>query len=505
MSTNLGRTNETLTNPQRLCVRKLLDDTQLERDAIDAEILRTHERLNALYERRRRYPVYVSRLQTALAPHKDLPPEVLSEIFLNCFDDHPIVRISRFRRGPLLPWVLGQVCSRWRQIVLNDTRLWAGISFGGYDPRSVLMLQEAFKHSGQSALRLGAFGGLGNISEHFVHDVICPGAHRITHLRLNVSSAIFYDFLCLSPGLFAALEEVSLEAFAESGRTALQRDPSVFRGSFRLQHIEIIAPSESLPPAFLFLLGLSWNTLTHIDFLSIPTQLSIALTAVSQCTSLRRCCFALLADSFPKVISPAASIPLPQLRSLLIQEYRPNPDVLAEFLRPLVLPALEDFTFSLWERASLADLACLAELTGIVDSWSHNPALCAEMHYWGKHMAEVAGRLPFLTSIDAIHSALSASGIQMMAQEQYLPRLMSLRTSVDCADMDGFINMLKTRWERTVGREGSQRQAGVSAWVMRSVSISVLGADYEFLSEVSRKIKEVLEETGVLGVKIYLS
>ena len=509
MSTSLGTTNEMLTYPQRSRVRQLLDDAYLERHTIDAEILRAQQDLNALYERRRQYPVYVSRLQTALAPHKDLPSEVLSEIFLKCFffDDYRgIVPVTHFRRGPLFPWVLGQVCSRWRQIVLNDARLWASISFSGYDPRSVWMLQEAFKRSGRSPLRLDVCGRL-DTSEYFVRDVTCPEAHRITHLRLNVSSEIFYDFLCLPPGLFIALEEVSVETSVKSRAAALHGvpNPSVFRGSFRLQNIEIMAPFELLPPTFLLLLGLSWHTLTHIDFLSIPIQLSIALTAVSQCTSLRGCCLALTADSFLKVVSPAASIRLPQLQSLLIQEYERNPDVLGEFLRPLMLPALEDFTFSLWERTLLEDLAPLTELAGIVDSWSRGPALRAELLYWGKNLAEVAGPLSFLTSIDAIHSVLPASGIRMMAQEQYLPRLLSLRASVACADMDGFIDMLKTRWERAVGWEGLQQQTGARVWAICSGSISVLGADYELISEFSREIREVLEETGVPGVEIYLS
>ena len=507
MSTNLGTTNETLTDPQRSHVRQLLNDTRLQRDTIDAEIRRTQERLTALYKQRRPYPAYTRRLQTALAPHKDLPPEVLSEIFWNCFDDYgdgTVVPVSRFRRRPSLPvpWALGQVCSRWRQVVLNDSRFWAGIHLRGYNSCTVSMLQEAFKRSGRSPLRLDACGYQENGCNYFVRDVVCPQVHRITHLRLQVPSEIFYDFLCLPPGLLNALENVYVETFVDSDTAALQGvpDPSVFRRSFRLQRVEINVPLEIIPPTFLLLLGLSWRTLTHIEFMSIPIQLSIALAAVAQCTSLRECSLTLTNDVFLQA-SPADSIRLFHLRKLAIQEYQPNPDLLPEFLRPLVLPALEDFAFSLSERTSLGDLAPLAELAGIVDSWSRGPALRAELHYWGKHLAEVVGPLSFLTSIDAGCSALPASGIRMMAQEQYLPRLSSLRTSVACADMDGFIEMLKTRWERAVGREGVQRQTGA----IRSGRIFVVGADYEVISGLSRKIREVQEEMGMLDAKIDLS
>lgn len=390
--------------------------------------------------------------------------------------------------------------------MLNDTRLWSGITFREYHPRSVLMLHEAFKRSGRSALLFHASGSQQDAPEQFVRNVICPEAHRITHLRLHLSSEIFYDFLCLPPDLFSDLEDVRVETSVESDAAALRGvpDPSVFRGSFHLQRIEIVAPFEFLPPPFLLLLGLSWRTLTHINFLSFPIQLSIALTAVARCTSLRECSLTLATDSFLKVVSPAA-IPLPQLQTLFIQEFRPNPDIFAEFLRPLVLPALHEFTFSLWERAELADLAPLAEMADIVDSWSRGPALRAELHYWGRHLAEVAGPLSFLTSIDAVHSVLPASGIRMMAQERYLPRLSSLRTSVDRADMDGFVDTLKTRWERVVGRDGSQRQRGARACVIRSGTVSILDADYEIVSHFSRKMGEVLEEMGVFGVNINLS
>ena len=151
------------------------------------------------------------------------------------------------------------------------------------------------------------------------------------------------------------------------------------------------------------------------------------------------------------------------------------------------------------ERASLADLAPLAELAGIVDSWSRGPAL----RYWGKDLAEVAGPLSFLTSIDAGCSVLPASGIRMMAQEQYLPRLSSLRTSVACADMDGFIDMLKIRWERAVRRERSQLQTWASASVIRFGYIFVLGADRGFVSGLSRKMREIQEEIGVRHLYLF--
>jgi len=223
------------------------------------------------------------------------------------------------------------------------------------------------------------------------------------------------------------------------------------------------------------------------------------------CTSLHEYRLVLMDDGFLKVAFPAASICLPHLRKLVIREVGAGPNVLAKFIRPLVLPALQDFDLDILERNSPADIATLADLAPIVEGWStsSDPALCSTLGYCGRHLEEIAGHLPFLTSIEAYLGVLPASGIRMMTQEQYLPKLVSLSVEVACADMEAFIDMLKTRWARSVVRQ--QQQPGASAYMIRSGTIDILGADGEALSSFSRKIREVLEEMQVSGVQIGLS
>jgi len=117
---------------------------------------------------------------------------------------------------------------------------------------------------------------------------------------------------------------------------------------------------------------------------------------------------------------------------------------------------------------------------------SRGPALRSQLSYDGReYLEEMAGHLPFLTSINGYLSLLPASGIRMMAQEQYLPKLESLTVEVACADMEAFIDMLKTRWERAFVRQ--QQQPGASAYTIRSCTIDVLGADEESISSLSSK------------------
>ncbi|KZP06125.1 hypothetical protein FIBSPDRAFT_705957, partial [Athelia psychrophila] len=51
--------------------------------------------------------------QTLVAPIRQMPAEIITDIFLHCIEDslaHPIL--------------LASICSRWRAIVLASPRLW---------------------------------------------------------------------------------------------------------------------------------------------------------------------------------------------------------------------------------------------------------------------------------------------------------------------------------------------------------------------------------------------
>ncbi|KAK0237529.1 hypothetical protein EDD85DRAFT_936534 [Armillaria nabsnona] len=81
----------------------------------------------------------IAQYEKAVHPIRRLPPEVLSEIFLQCIDeDGTENEASRFLdEAPLrpkssldpsqCPWMLSKVCSKWRAISLSFSRLWSNI------------------------------------------------------------------------------------------------------------------------------------------------------------------------------------------------------------------------------------------------------------------------------------------------------------------------------------------------------------------------------------------
>jgi len=225
------------------------------------------------------------------------------------------------------------------------------IGFHAADPDYLPVLNEAFRRRGQSPLRLYA-------NEHeecsgyndFLRDVVCSQSKRITELTLSIYWETFKKFLALPQDSFPVLESVLLLVI-DSGlnRPNLRMPhgvtPTHFRGAACLRRIDInIVQTPQLDAVFLPInFGLCWPQLTHINFRNAPIQVPVAHELVKLCASLDSCSLLLMADIFLELPFPAASICLPHLRKLVVLEAGPDPSVLAKFIRPPVLPALEDF------------------------------------------------------------------------------------------------------------------------------------------------------------------
>ena len=320
----------------------------------------------------------MKRLRLAIALHRSLPPEILTEIFLHyaaeilqCFINRPPWYTGCDCLWPF-PWVLSRICSRWRRIALAEPRIWCTVGFGTVEQCDVPILNEAFRRGGKSPLWLSAGEWHGDVYDSFLRDVVCSQSKRIMELTLTIYWETFEDFLALPKDPFPVLESVQLSAIQGLGLQPNLRIPDsdlgVFRGAARLRRICIIqAPLLDVASVcFPMNLGLSWSQLTHIDFGTISIQVSIALGLMERCNALHEC-FLLMTDVHLQVAFPATSIRLPHLRKLAVQEAGPNRSLLAKFVRPLVLPSLEDFDFWLWKRFWLEDVASLADLAPIIE------------------------------------------------------------------------------------------------------------------------------------------
>jgi len=234
----------------------------------------------------------------------------------------------------------------------------------------------------------------------------------------------------------------------------------------------------------------------------MPIQVSIAHELMKLCTNLRECHIRLEKnwESLPPIwikSHPLSTIRVPYLRILEIHQEDTQyvTRVFNDFLRPLVIPNLQRFDFSLEADPEQNMVPTLTELAAIVHDLSRH-SLVSELVCIGESgLAEVISALPFVTFLHASGSILTPM-IQMMARKD-LPKLTSLETQVAYGDMDAFINMLETRW--VGGMEA--RQSGCSnACIIRSARIYIVGAPSpNSVSRLSRKIREIRDRLKVKG------
>ena len=434
----------------------------------------------------------MEKLHIAVAPHKYLPPEILAEVFLYCLHHDPLdgrLRISDFPPHPLLaPWVLSHVCSRWRWIALGEKRLWNSIYYEGNSWRHTLLLEEAFKHSGQSMLQLEARESGNMLYKSFLREVVLLQSHRITSLVLDVAIATLKNFLLLPSGLFDELECVKIQIRRNRGHISMP-PATVFQGAPHLRHVTI--PLYNQSPLDL---TLPWDQLTYLALIPGPIELTDSLEVLSLCTSLSEYHLCPCPDGqSPIQVFPPASIQLPHLRKLGLKAMSWRP-LYADFFRPLVIPKLEQFAFVL--SGPFEDY--LKELRETIDRLSiPDVRLELVLHYVGRDGGDIvrlARSLPPLTSIKAYDCYLPASTIELIAQDVCFQALTSLEVLTGAENL---VEMFKAHWVRA--RQSNNMHMGI-----RSATIEVIDASAKDISELSRDIAMIQKQLGIIGAKITL-
>ncbi|KAF9461426.1 hypothetical protein BDZ94DRAFT_1263659, partial [Collybia nuda] len=87
-----------------------------------------HNGVEGLRRERARANEHVCKLRTALAPHKHLPTEILTKIFVLCMEGKEL-NIPPDRHQRQVPYILGEVCSRWRVVSHAEPHLWRRLRF----------------------------------------------------------------------------------------------------------------------------------------------------------------------------------------------------------------------------------------------------------------------------------------------------------------------------------------------------------------------------------------
>ncbi|KAJ7160159.1 hypothetical protein C8R46DRAFT_956340 [Mycena filopes] len=308
-----------------------------------AEIWRLDREVARLRAQRHEFKKFVAGHSALISPIRQLPSDVLREIFLACIPTKGNAVMSA-REAPLL---LGRICSVWRIIALSTPRLWASLHIAEPDTDLPLSLYNGclrlvttwLNRSGALPLSI-SFHRRGHTGASPFFDALVTFSPRWKHISLSGQ-----------PQILLSRADVPLLESIEIFKYAVPEDPEVakaqdFLGGACVRKVSLGSEIDPIQ------LPLPWAQLTTLT-LSRPNNpyhfvggvgsltSSTALRILADCGSLRECVLFLTseaeADEPPDL---PLSVEVPFLTSLKITLSMGNPAVHSNPLDRLRLPLL---------------------------------------------------------------------------------------------------------------------------------------------------------------------
>ncbi|KAJ7073561.1 hypothetical protein B0H15DRAFT_868815 [Mycena belliarum] len=282
--------NEPLSDSEAAQVQLLLADTLNRLDDLERERSRCSlpESLMKLENERRDRSRYAVILKGALSVIRQIPAEILADIFLHC-RDNDVDAGKYFVANPrVAPMLLTHVSSRWRQVSHGTPRLWDRFYLPTTkDPLVNLPLVEQILER-SSALPLHV--RLGQDSDFWLTRDTDAGAFgvvfqqniRIAQLQFRMRSVTFPQHAFEHGKPFHCLTSLRLELPPFFDVASIL---SLFTNAPRLQLLEVIAKGRlgsSLIPV------LPWSQLTYIK-LDLPVDFVHVRRILAQCKSVEQC------------------------------------------------------------------------------------------------------------------------------------------------------------------------------------------------------------------------
>jgi hypothetical protein len=123
---NYLRTNYAPTSEEEVAIKALCTDPLRDIQRLDEEINRLEEEITRLRLKREELQTFVDDHQMLLSPIRQLYPEILQRIFVECvaadcnadWHRYPVMLAAQ------APMLLGRVCSSWRRIAYSTPGLW---------------------------------------------------------------------------------------------------------------------------------------------------------------------------------------------------------------------------------------------------------------------------------------------------------------------------------------------------------------------------------------------
>ncbi|KAK0451898.1 hypothetical protein EV421DRAFT_1977502 [Armillaria borealis] len=483
--------------PSEIEARNILSfihDAQSELQEADNEILSLHKAMELAKEKRSRIARCIAAPRAILSSIRRVPPEILILIFAWALP----TKTYHVFDVKSVPWVLGQVCGRWRAAALSFTSLWSTFSLTKYPRRAslhpdylIFLLNSALSRSRHKALTF-----------HY-----SPHTRRYPHNHLFIQALVRHAPRWAHVTLTSVPEHLVPHFFPAKGNL------------LALQRLVLGRQSTGFPPpptssAFSF----PWPQLTSI---AIQDRFNTVLSVITRCTKLECLNYQLgflaiwwdrngavvprvvhtrlrmLRLDCPAILLPAVSFP--SLQSLEIEgvsaeEYMGSLAIFIQTsgcsLQTLSLPLFKGISHDLYEVLKLCSEVCSLKLE-IKDPGTAFQDLLKFLSQNGEHCdAEVSPVLPKLRRLhigirrdpgdDTLTSEQEASSYTVvdMISCRWAGNKDSgerLRSIVYCAD---FANDLKPS---EIDRLETMKREGLKVSVSLNGEFGFLsGTSYEF-------------------------
>lgn len=410
--------NEILSDQDQGTVRDLLAEVKSDVDSLDAEIARLETVLGDLKKRRALGVQRMTGLRVGIAPHKNVPPEILADIFVRCAEG---VEVPIPRPELSIAWNLCQVCTRWRSIARAEPLLWAKIDVNSLDDENQSIHIFDLLHD-----ILSNCGGQGK-----VHLEIYPSTRRdwmrlfelfeLYPTRLWKIS-LYLDTTCPEPiflpiQAFDSVESVSL-SFAED-LEAFCAPISAFSASRNICHAALDFdddPQLTDRQEMIF----PWAQLIDLTLTNISSN--SALLILSHCSLLTNLTAQVRGDPDYATHVTESMISLAYLRSMSLSN-DDDDGALDDLLSRLVLPSLKEFRVDGYEGEGLP--FDLPVFIGFIERSTCTIISLEILDFSPKaeHVLLIMKALPTLTELVIQMATIPEATLAVIQMERFAPSL----------------------------------------------------------------------------------
>ncbi|KAK0450494.1 uncharacterized protein EV420DRAFT_1312215 [Desarmillaria tabescens] len=246
-------------------------------------ITQTRAALEELLDEERRVERLIQSCKTVISPIRNIPEDIVREIFVACLDiDKPERKDSLDRNSP--PLALSRVCRDWRSIALSTSQLWSFLSldFDRYrnEVACLYLLQMYILRSGMHDITLSLRSTEGLSAKNPLIPILFSSAPRwidlhiaIPYLALHAFSPVRGSLYCLTRLRVEFMNEPPMPLAAHSKPIFNAFEYAPLLCSMSINTVCSAVEQLSLPwPQLTQFTGNDWTS-TYIDILQLAPDM----------------------------------------------------------------------------------------------------------------------------------------------------------------------------------------------------------------------------------------